>query len=360
MHEHPDSPDRPKDLPRNTILLGDTRTRLRQLPPASVDCVITSPPYFAVRDYDHDEQLGHEPDIDAWAERLRAVCHDLARVLQPAGALWLNLGDSYARRSTEGAPTKSLLLGPSRVALALLRDGWVLRNQVVWAKTNSMPSSVADRLTTSHETFYLFVRSRRYFFDLDAIRQPLTSSSEPSDTTRPPKRATASAARLTTRRLNQHSGLTTLKTAGIVGHPLGKNPGDVWSLPTAGFRGTHFAVFPPGLVERPLLATCPERVCTTCGQPWQRRQERHGNRLLATGDLQPICSCVAGWRPGVVLDPFFGSGTVGVVAKKHRRDWLGIELNPAYAALAVERLHGTPGKPYERSRQAAPQQPQAA
>jgi len=329
-----------RSLPRNTILIGDVHERLAELPANSVDTIITSPPYFGVRDYGHEQQLGAEPDIDGWVSSLRDIGRELARILRPTGSLWLNLGDSYSRRPTEGAATKSLLLGPSRVALALLAEGWTLRNQVVWAKSNPMPSSVTDRLSTTHELIYFFTRSRSYYFNLDAIRRPLITTRrqttrDPLRTYPPPGAGAVSRQGWT---LNDNSGLSRLKASGLAGHPLGKNPGDVWTLPTAGFRGGHFAAFPLGLVERPLLATCPERVCSSCGLPWQRALERRRGRLLAVGELQPACSCGAEGVPGVVLDPFMGTGTTALTAEKHDRDWLGIELNPTYAEIAEERI----------------------
>ncbi|BBJ39958.1 methyltransferase [Streptomyces antimycoticus] len=328
------------NLPRNTILIGDVRERLAELPAASVDTIITSPPYFGVRDYGHEQQLGAEPDVDGWVNGLQLVARELARVLRPNGSLWLNLGDSYSRRPAEGAAPKSLLLGPARVALALVRDGWTLRNEVIWAKTNPMPSSVADRLTTTHELIYFFTRSPRYYFDLDPIRRPLVSGKRqnPSDAPRSYPPAGIGAANRKGWTLNNNRGLGRLKASGLSGHPLGKNPGDVWTLPTAGFRGGHFAAFPMSLAERPLLAACPERVCSVCGQPWHRALERRDGRLLAVGDLEPTCMCGADGIPGVVLDPFMGTGTTALAAEKHGRDWIGIELNPAYAELAEQRL----------------------
>ncbi|MEU5428232.1 site-specific DNA-methyltransferase [Streptomyces olivoreticuli] len=337
LQDAPDQKTTTSTFPRNTILVGDVRTRLRQLPTAAVDCIITSPPYFGVRDYGHTSQLGAEDNVEAWVDDLRSVCHELARVLRPTGSLWLNLGDGYSRRPSEGARPKSLLLGPARLAMALVADGWVLRNQVIWAKSNPMPSSIGDRLTTAHEYIYFFVRSRSYYFNLDAIRQPLQTTSR--QTTRNPQRTyPPPSARLSERPISDNGGLAKLKLAGLAGHPLGKNPGDVWSLPTAGYRGAHFAVFPSQLVERPLLATCPERVCSVCGVAWQHELERRAGRLLAVGLLQPACACQAEGRPGVVLDPFMGSGTTALVAEQHGRHWIGIELNPAYAHLAEERL----------------------
>lgn len=326
-------------LPRNTILIGDVRERLAELPAASVDTIITSPPYFGVRNYGHEQQLGAEPDVDSWVNGLRLVARELARVLRPAGSLWLNLGDSYSRRPAEGAMPKSLLLGPARVALALVRDGWTLRNEVIWAKTNPMPSSVTDRLTTTHELIYFFTRSSRYYFHLDPIRRPLvTSKQQPSNAPRSYPPSNIGAANRKGWTLNNNRGLAHLKASGIAGHPLGKNPGDVWSLPTAGFRGGHFAAFPLCLAERPLLATCPERVCSRCGQPWHRALERRDDRLLAVGELEPTCMCGADGVPGVVLDPFMGTGTTALAAEKHGRDWIGIELNPTYAEMSMERI----------------------
>ncbi|MEV6871453.1 site-specific DNA-methyltransferase [Amycolatopsis sp. NPDC051128] len=327
-------------LPRNTILIGDVRERLAELPAASVDTIITSPPYFGVRNYGHEQQLGAEPDVEGWVNGLRLVARELDRVLRPTGSLWLNLGDSYSRRPAEGAATKSLLLGPSRVALALVEDGWTLRNEVIWAKTNPMPSSVTDRLTTTHELMYFFTRSPRYYFDLDLIRQPLVSGKREhaSNAPRSYPPAGIGAANRKGWTLNDNRGLSRLKASGLSGHPLGKNPGDVWSLPTAGFRGGHFAAFPLSLAERPLLATCPERVCVNCGEPWHRALERRDGRLLAVGDLEPTCMCGADGTPGVVLDPFMGTGTTALAAEKHGRDWIGVELNPAYAEMSMERI----------------------
>lgn len=327
-------------LPRNTILIGDVRERLAELPAASVDTIITSPPYFGVRNYGHEQQLGAEPDVDGWVSDLRLVARELARILRPTGSLWLNLGDSYSRRPAEGAAPKSLLLGPARVALALVRDGWTLRNEVIWAKSNPMPSSVTDRLTTTHERVYFFTRSSRYYFDLDPIRRPLVTDKQqsPSSAPRGYPPAGIGAANRKGWTLNDNRGLAQLKASGISGHPLGKNPGDVWSLPTAGFRGGHFAAFPLSLAERPVLATCPERVCSRCGQPWHRALERRDGRLLAVGELEPTCLCGADGVPGVVLDPFMGTGTTALAAENHGRDWIGVELNPAYAEMSMERI----------------------
>jgi site-specific DNA-methyltransferase (adenine-specific) len=203
-----------------------------------------------------------------------------------------------------------------------------------------MPSSVTDRLVTTHEVVYFFTRSRSYYFELDAIRQPLVSvrRQERGDLTRVYPPPEAGAHQRQGWKLNDNRGLSRLKASGLAGHPLGKNPGDVWTLPTAGFRGGHFATFPLALAERPLLATCPPLVCLACGQAWRRELRNRDGRLLALGDLKPMCRCDAGSLPGVVCDPFMGTGTTALAAEKHQRDWVGIELNPEYVALAEGRL----------------------
>jgi DNA modification methylase len=310
-----------RELPRNTILVGDAALRLRELPDASIDCAITSPPYFQLRNYQATDQIGLESHVDEWVAALRRVFGEVARVLKPTGVQWLNLGDSFSRHHRYGAPSKSLLLAPERLLLALAADGWIVRNKVIWAKTNPLPSAVTDRLALTYEVVYFLTRSPRYFFDLNAIREPFRTSD--AQRARPPLNLSPSW----TGTLDATLALRRKPVAGRPGHPLGKNPGDVWQIATRGYKGAHFATFPEALVRRPLLATCPQAVCDACGQPWQRRD----------GHLE-ACACGAPTQPGVVLDPFFGSGTVGVAAKKHGRDWIGIELNPAYVRLAEARL----------------------
>jgi site-specific DNA-methyltransferase (adenine-specific) len=158
-----------RGLPRSRLLIGDVRTKLAELPDDSVDCVITSPPYFALRDYGQAGQLGLEASVDGWVQNLLTVTDEIRRVVKPSGSLWLNVADSYSHHPREGAAKKSLLLGPQRLALAMVGRGWLLRNQVVWAKTNPMPSNVTDRLSCTHETIYFFAKSPHYFFDLNAI-----------------------------------------------------------------------------------------------------------------------------------------------------------------------------------------------
>jgi DNA modification methylase len=324
---------------RNQLIVGDARIALSDVPNTSVDCVITSPPYFRLRNYDHDGQIGLEQNVDGWVNELRRILRDVERLLKPTGSLWLNLGDSYSRDERAGAQPKSLLLGPEQVALAMMQDGWMIRSKVVWAKTNPMPTSVRDRLSCTWEIFYLAVRSRSYYFDLDVIRAPHRSHlGRPSQAASRRSRERTGPPAWSGPLSGNNRGLDRIKASGLVGHPLGKNPGDVWTLPTSNFRGDHHAGFPPQLIERPLLASCPERVCSRCGIPWFRERVRRLGHLAALGELRPGCQCRADWNRGIVLDPFMGAGTVAVVAEAHGRDWLGVELNPDYAALAKQRI----------------------
>lgn len=281
-------------LPRNTILVGDALSELRKLPSNSVDCIVSSPPYFRLRNYGVEGQLGMEATVEDWVAGLRAVFTEAARVLKPTGSLWLNVGDSYSTHKDLGALPKGQLLGPERLLLGLNEDGWIVRNKVLWTKPNAMPTSVRDRLNTTHEYLFFCVRQPCYYFDLDAIREPHRTHRVVGQRTVPD--LTNVIGPLAAKR----DGLSRPRLNGIPGHPLGKNPGDAWSIATRSFRGAHFATFPEALVRRPIAATCPPG--------------------------------------GIVLDPFFGTGTVAVVAEQLGRDWLGIELNPAFATMAYERI----------------------
>jgi DNA modification methylase len=309
-----------------------------------------------LRDYGSEGQLGLEARVDEWVENLRAVVAGVARVLKPTGSLWLNIGDSYSRGRRYGSEPKSLLLAGERLVLALMTDGWIVRNKVVWSKSNPMPHSVRDRLNTTYEFVYFLVRSRDYYFSLNEIREPHRSKRRPSPLR--PSKYIGGDRQWAGPLAGSNSGLAKAQAEGRTGHPLGANPGDVWRLATGGYKGAHFATFPERLVTRPLLASCPERVCQACGRPWRRQVSTNtvGTRrpagddqfvrrnptrwlvLRQLGDLYPGCTCHGEWLPGVVLDPFFGSGTIGVVAENHGRDWVGIELNPDYAKLAEERI----------------------
>ncbi|HET6910678.1 MAG TPA: site-specific DNA-methyltransferase [Mycobacteriales bacterium] len=332
-------------LPRNRLLVGDALQQLPRLPEGSVDMVLTSPPYFRLRDYGQPGQLGLERHVDDWVATLAELAGQVRRVLVPSGTFWINLGDTYATHPSQGAARKSLMLAPERLALALVADGWRLRNKIVWHKPNRMPTSARDRLASSWEALYVFAKQPSYFFDLDAIRRPHTSTPPRPKVTRP---ATA-APRESWRGPNGAgaSGLASLKARGLAGHPLGKNPGDVWTIPSSNYRGGHHATFPLRLAELAIRAGCPEARCSRCPQPWRRpvlRSVTDLGRTALRGALAAQCDCGVPPEPGLVLDPFIGAGTTALAARSTGRDWLGIELSPAYAAEAEARIASYAGK----------------
>jgi DNA modification methylase len=316
------------------IVVGDAGSVLRGLPDGFVDCVVTSPPYYRLRDYQQKGQLGLEPHVDHWVESLRQVMREVERVLVPTGTVWLNLGDTYSK-GQEGAAAKSLLLGPERLGLALISDGWTIRNKIVWAKRNPMPTSVRDRLGCAHELIYVLARRRSYFFDLDAIRIPHISRRSPSRTGHP---AWAVPTEGRGPNMGSNGGLDRYKRLGLSGHPLGKNPSDVWTMATASYRGAHHAVYPIALPERAIEAGCPARRCRRCKTPWKREPARLKGDLALLGSTKPACRCRATAERGLVLDPFIGSGTTAVAAERLDRRWFGIELNRTFARLAEERI----------------------
>lgn len=320
---------------RVTLHHGAALDVLSTLPAGSVDCIVTSPPYFGLRDYGVEGQLGVEPTPAEFVAALTAVFTEARRVLANDGTLWLNLGDSYvgsnavsAKRAKDASgvqrvaltkacercgaefigntgrrfcssscggsdntpratrpdslPPKNLLGIPWRVAFALQDDGWILRNDVIWAKPNAMPESVRDRLGNRHEHLFMLTKSRRYWFNLDAIREPHAASTV----------AASARKRIPYTAPGQRSNL---KTRGM--HERGKNPGDVWNITTKPFRDAHFAVFPPEIPDRCIRAGC---------------------------------------KPGgVVLDPFSGSGTTGMAALALGRKYVGIDLNAEYLDLSL-------------------------
>jgi DNA modification methylase len=296
------------------IIIGDVRTALSSIPDGSVQTCITSPPYWGLRDYGNDGQLGLESTPDEYLANVVAVFAEVWRVLADDGTLWLNLGDSYAAmRDSKATPDtlrngdgtkvnaaanrnpanlhraglkhKDLVGIPWRVAFALQADGWWLRQDIIWHKPNPMPESVTDRCTKAHEYVFLLTKSARYYFDNEAIKTNVKQDWGTRNRTDGKYHNEGTG-------LQPHSGLEKSYTTA--------NKRSVWSVNTKPFKGAHFAVMPEALVEPCVLA---------------------GSK---TGDT--------------VLDPFAGSGTVGVVALRHGRKFLGVELNPEYADLANDRI----------------------
>lgn len=265
------------------IMVGDARKKLREIDDETFQCCITSPPYWGLRDYDYDEQIGAEEKIEDYINNLVDVFREVRRTLRTDGSLWLNIGDSYTSggrkwrapdkknegramnyrpETPEGLKPKDLIGVPWRLAFALQADGWYLRSEIIWNKPNCQPESVKDRPTRSHEHIFLLTKSDKYFYDHEAVKEPAIVN-------------------------GKNNGKQ-------------KNRRDVWNINTEGFSGAHFAVFPSQLV----------RLCM-----------------------------LAGSSPDTtVLDPFFGSGTVGAVAIETGRKCIGVEMKEEYAEIARDRI----------------------
>lgn len=288
------------------ILQGDALTVLASLDGESVHTCVTSPPYWGLRDYGIEGQIGLEKTPEEYVARLVEIFREVKRVLRADGTLWLNLGDSYAanrsyqvpdskhvdvgnsngmKASDFGMKPKDLVGIPWMVAFALRADGWYLRSDIIWSKPNAMPESVTDRPTKSHEYIFLLSKSERYYYNADAIREPHVEFR---------KRTFPGFVKGVDERKAEGSG----GCAG--GHPSGRNRRTVWTVTTKPYNEAHFATFPHKLIEP----------CVLAGAPVGR----------------------------TVFDPFCGSGTTGAVAIKHQRKFIGIELNPAYIDMAQRRI----------------------
>lgn len=292
------------------ILQGDTYWQMKlNLPSDSVDCCVTSPPYYALRDYGMDGQIGLEPTPEDYVNRLADVFDEVRRVLKPDGTLWLNIADSYCgtgdkgkykgpkyaegrngqavslNRKIDGVKSKDLIGIPWMLAFELRRRGWYLRQDIIWHKPNPMPESVKDRCTKSHEYIFLMSKNPKYYFDHEAIKEP----AKPDTSIR----------RRDETKLNNTPGRTKMKGLKTNTYET-RHKRDVWPVTSKPLKEAHFAAYPPDLIEPCILA---------------------GSR-----------------RGGVILDPFFGSGTTGVVATQLGREYIGIELNPEYIEIAKKRL----------------------
>lgn len=276
----------------NNILIGCAQERILDIADSSVDCIVTSPPYWGQRDYGVDGQIGSEKSFQMYIEDLQKLFNQCKRVLKDSGTLWLNLGDKYNKGNLIGLPW--------RVAIALQDDGWILRNDIIWHKPNAMPHSAKNRLTTDHEYIFFFTKKPKdYYYDQDAIREQHVTFSE---NTKMKGGRNHFGKKGGTPEKGKNTGNSNLHTGrwDQAFHPNGRNKRTVWKVPLSKFREAHFAVYPEKLVEPCILAGCPEN--------------------------------------GVVLDPFFGAGTTGVAAIKNKRNYVGIELNPEYAEIAKKRL----------------------
>lgn len=313
------------NLPLDRIIRGDALKVLQRLPEESIDCVLTSPPYWSLRDYGVKGQLGLEESPEEYIERLCLIFDEVRRVLKPTGTCWVVLGDAYTTRSSKTGkatrhpqpilspasssalnftrpparlPAKCLVQLPARFSLAMTGRGWILRNEIIWHKPNCLPQSARDRFTVDFEKVFFFVKQRRYDFrqqfeplqGKDRLLHRLINPETKRKRTYGdryisainPKTAEASRLRVLRR---------------------GRNKRSVWRIGVRPFRGPHYAVFPPQLIQTPIKAGCP--------------------------------------KGGIVLDPFVGSGTTALVARQLGRSFIGIELNPDYVRLARGRLANT-------------------
>ncbi len=386
-----------------TIVQGDAMESLRLLDDQSVNCCVTSPPYWGLRDYGVAGQLGLESTPQEYVEKMVTVFREVRRVLRDDGTLWLNLGDTYGTGTTAprtpgkrgigasrqlaqdavpraGGMAKQLLGIPWKLAFALQADGWYLRQDIIWAKPNPMPESVRDRCTKSHEYIFLLSKRERYYFDAEAIKEPSVSTYKSSDFI--PK-----SAKDKTDTTQVKSSATGASSSNRTDEPItaNRNRRSVWTVTTKPFKGAHFATFPPDLIEPCILAGTSEKgACPHCGAPWRRVVEKGApdleHQIACGGDAKGeydgestkdyatagaqdasatkarilagmVTKITTGWVPSCkcpphepvpcfILDPFAGAGTVGLMANKHGRKSLLLELNPEYCQIAATRLAG--------------------
>lgn len=299
------------------IITGNAIEVLKELPDCTADCCITSPPYLGLRNYGVSGQLGLENSVEAYINRLTDIFREVRRVLKNDGTLWLNIGDSYVSSNSEysNCKRKDLIGIPWLLAFALRNDGWYLRQDIIWEKPNAMPESVKDRCTKTHEYLFLFSKQSKYYFDYEAIKEPAVgfnnippagSKGTLKSNSRLRKgnsRTFRGGGAYTKGQSFNNSAEITRESHGNTDNTTGlRNKRSVWTVATQGYKEAHFATFPEKLIEPCVIA---------------------GSR-----------------EGGIVLDPFVGSGTTAVVAKKHNRGFIGIELNPEYVEMAKRRLEG--------------------
>lgn len=303
----------------NKIYCGDALQILKSFPDNAIDCSVTSPPYFGLRDYGVYGQIGLEHSPEEYINRLLDIFSEVYRVLKPEGTLWLNIGDSYAGRylnfSTDKIKPKDLIGIPWMLAFALRERGWYLRQDIIWAKPNPMPESVKDRCTKSHEYIFLLSKRSNYYFDGDAINEPIADSTairmkqniaqqHGSDRVPGKTNGTMKAvinSRYGGKKYTEHPDIFNRTKSGkiYVAKPM-RNRRDVWNISTKPYKGAHFSTFPIELITPCIKAGCP--------------------------------------KGGIVLDPFMGSGTTGCACKELRRNYIGIDINEQYCGMAEDRI----------------------
>lgn len=287
------------------IITGEALETLRKLPDCCCSTCVTSPPYYGLRNYGADGQIGLEETPEQYIERLVAIFREVRRVLMDDGTLWVNIGDSYATKTAAGGIKRKDLMGiPWLLAFALRADGWHLRADIIWQKPNAMPESAKDRPTRAHEYLFLLSKSSRYHYDAKAVQEPAVGfpgSQNPTGRRRGNTKTFRGSNAYTHDQAAENSASIERQSHGLVPNGTGKrNRRTVWTIATRPFKGAHFATFPEELV-RPCI--------------------------------------LAGSRPGdTVLDPFCGSGTTGVVTAQEGRDFIGIEIGPVYNKMSEQRI----------------------
>ena len=337
------------EIPTNTVICGDVLETMKGFPNNAIDCIMTSPPYYHLRDYGFPGQWGLEKTYQEYLDKMIYFMAECKRVIKPTGSIWINLGDSYSTNSgsmkqnkikytgaidgygkeANNFPDKSLMLIPHRFAIRCVDElGLALRNDIIWAKPNAMPESVTDRFSKKHEFIFFFVKSKNYYFDLDSTREKCVNA-------------------------------------------YGKNPGDVadfWNITTKGSSEKHYATFNSELIDKPIIAGCPEFVCNKCGEARKKIVKTksiptrpnisskydniksaplNGKSHSAKVRNMPVkisetvidCGCNAGFSGGIILDPFAGTGTTLIRASELGRNVIGIEGNKEYHKIASDWLN---------------------
>ena len=280
---------------KNTIIQGDTLNILKEFPNESVDMIITSPPYWNLRDYGEDKQLGLEYTTKEYINSLYTIFEESKRVLNNEGTLWINIRDTYSKgNKRSGVKNKSLSMIPERLAIKMIDNGWILRNTIIWHKPNAMPDSCKNRFTMDYEYLYMFSKQEKYYFKTQY--EPYTSVHGKDSNIISKKEK-----ELLDTKMVRHGGEGSTLNKPSMWNPKGRIKRTTWDINTKPFKGSHFAPYPEELIECPIDAGCPEN--------------------------------------GIVLDIFMGSGTTGVVAKKQNKNYIGIELNRDYIDIANNRIN---------------------
>jgi len=286
------------NLPIDTIIPGNTLSVLNTLPSESIDCVITSPPYWGLRDYGVDSQLGLEPTFNEYITNLQTIFDEVYRVLKKTGTCWVDIGDTYASNGNGSIPTKSLCNIPFRFAISMTDNGWIQRNTIIWHKPSCMPSSAKDRFTVDFEYVFFFTKNKKYYFEqqFDAYAD-ITLLQKGQDYR---GKDTKNYEGVVPNNTPYHPGDIKRRVIKALDNNIGRNRRTVWRINPHHSKDAHFAVFPEKLVEPMVKAGCPS--------------------------------------VGTVLDPFVGTGTTALVARKLGRHYIGIDLNEDYVTMANKRL----------------------